>query len=113
MREETRRAAVYIAATKVAAKQKGLIYDHDCGRYTVMSGDSSHAFDHEARAHITESGDFLYHHGTQSYISLTVNGCNFSGYDYRSNGHFMGSVRGGTVQLYDYAEGRYFNYNVS
>ena len=52
MREETRRAAVYIAATKVAAKQKGLVYDHDRGRHTVMSGDSSHAFDHEARAHI-------------------------------------------------------------
>jgi hypothetical protein len=50
----------------------------------------------------------LWHH-----ISLNVSSGGFSGYDHGSKGHFEGIVKGATVQLYDHAEGRYFDYAAS
>ena len=41
-----------------------------------------------------------------------VHGNNFDGYDYDSQRHFSGTVSGGSVSLYDYETGSYFNYSV-
>ena len=36
----------------------------------------------------------------------------FNGYDYESNSHFSGSVNGGMVNIFDYQQGKYFNFGV-
>jgi hypothetical protein len=72
----------------------------------------SSSYDYEARAHISQASGGLYHYGTHSHISFSVNGRNFSGYDYDSGHHYTGQVSRNSVQLYDYGEGRYFLYAV-
>lgn len=108
MNEETRRAIAYMAATRINGSARSAIYSYERGRYTHMSS----SYDYEAGAHISRTGGGLYHYGTNSHISFSVKGRNFSGYDYHSGHHYTGQVSGNSVQLYDYGEGRYFSYAV-
>lgn len=108
MKEETRRAIAFEAASRISGHKSSNIYSHDRGRHTPMSS----GYDHEAQAHISGSGSGLYHYGTQSHINLSVSGQNFSGYDYGEGHHFSGSVTGKSVQIYDHGEGRHFHYSV-
>lgn len=108
MKEETRRAIAYAAATHVNGSAGSAIYSYERGRYTHMTP----SYDYEAGAHISRAGGGLYHYGTNSHISFSVKGGHFSGYDYNSGHHYTGQVKGNVVQLYDYGEGRYFTYAV-
>jgi hypothetical protein len=108
MKEETRRAIAFTAATRINGSSRSAIYSYDRSRHSHMSP----SYDYEAGAHISRTGGGLYHYGTSSHISFSVNGSNFSGYDYDSGHHYTGQVSGSSVQLYDYGEGRYFSYAV-
>ncbi len=72
----------------------------------------SENYDYGSSAHLSGSGNQIYHHGVGAEISLDINGTSFSGYDYDSGSHFQGSVNGNSVQLYDYETGQYYNYQV-
>jgi hypothetical protein len=108
MKEETRRAIAFAAATRINGSAASSVYSHERGRHTHMSP----TYDYDASAHISRTGGGLYHYGTNSHISFSVNGRNFSGYDYDSGHHYTGQVSGNSVQFYDYGEGHYFNYSV-
>jgi hypothetical protein len=108
MKEETRRAIAHAAATHINGSVSPTLFSYERGRHTHMSP----TYDYEAGPHISRTGSGLYHYGTSSHISFSVNGNNFSGYDYASGHHYTGHVSRSTVQLYDYGEGRYFTYSI-
>jgi hypothetical protein len=108
MREETRRAIAHAAASRVNGPSRASIYSYASGRYSAMSP----TYDFETRAHISPSSTGLYHYGTNSHISFSVKGRNFSGYDYSTGHHYSGEVSGSSVTLYDYGESRHFSYSV-
>jgi hypothetical protein len=108
MKEEIRRAIAYAAAMRINGSARSAIYSYERSHHSHMSPN----YDYDASAHISHTGGGLYHYGTNSHISFSVRGSNFSGYDYDSGHHYTGQVTGNTVQLYDYGEGRYFSYAV-
>ena len=109
MREDIRRTVAYAAAGHANGRYANSIYSYHRHRYSNMSKN----YDYEASCSLSgmDSGR-IYHYGVCAHITLKMNGNSFSGYDYESGSNFSGTVSGRTVQLYDYSEGRYFNYSV-
>jgi hypothetical protein len=62
------------------------------------------------RLHLSGSLPNLYESGSQSRIYLTIDGSNFSGFDYEAQIRFSGQVSGGGISLYDYATARQYRY---
>jgi hypothetical protein len=106
MKEGIRRAIAYAAATHINGSARSAVYSYERSRYSHMSP----TYDYDAGAHISRTSGGLYHYGTNSHISFSVNGCKFSGFDYDSGHHYTGQVSGNSVQLYDYGEAKYFMY---
>jgi hypothetical protein len=74
MKEEIRRAIAYAAATRINGAVASTIYSYGRGRHSHMTP----TYDYDAGAHISRTGGGLYHYGTSSHISFSVNGSNFS-----------------------------------
>ena len=108
MEEQVRRVIAFRAERQISKKQSGAIFSYDSGEYALMSD----TYDYHSGSHIGTNSNGVYHYGIRSHISLNITGNNFSGYDYNSGYHFQGTVLGGSVQLYDYHERRYYNYSV-
>lgn len=104
MKEEIRRAIVSTAAKKINGRAPSSIFSCERGHHSLMSD----GYDYEACAHFTDS----FHHGTASHFELTVNDKSFEGFDHCDSHPFSGSINGRMVQLYDYGEGRNFNYSI-
>ena len=54
----------------------------------------------------------LFDYGRNCFVSLQLNGKNFSGYDYGDGHHFSGTVSNNTASVYDYGTCCYFDYSV-
>ena len=106
MKEETRRAIAYVAAIRINGTAPSSLYSPDRRWRTTMSP----GYDVDAQSHINASGPCLYHHGTGSRIYLQVDGACFSGFAQGEGHHFVGSIVGNSIEIYDYGEGRYFRY---
>jgi hypothetical protein len=121
LQQGTRRSIAYIAARLITGKPSGSVYDYEVGQHTSMSATIEagqvNAYDYGRSAHVTgngASGEFnLYDFGQSAHVSLKVEGTSFSGYDFGESCHFNGTVEAsGSTSLYDYSEGRYFNYSI-
>ena len=106
MREETRRAIAYMAAVRINGSAPTGLYSPARRWRTPMSP----GYDIEAQSHINASGPSLFHHGTASHINLQIDGPCFSGFAYGERHHFVGSILGNSIEIYDYGEGKYFYY---
>jgi hypothetical protein len=105
MKEEVRRAVAYAAAVYMRGSAPSTILRHERERYARMTPTCDHP-----GTHISHNSAWYYHYGTGSHISVRFEGLNFSGYDYESGHRYTGHITANEVQLYDYAEGRYFTY---
>ena len=114
VRPHTRRAIVYVAA-RLAGGHSRLVYDFDAIRHFHFSGSvdsrACHAFDHDARCYLSGSFPGLYHHGNRQHVTLRMRATEFSGYDYDSQNHYSGSIRGRAAVLYDHEDARYHAYS--
>lgn len=113
MKEETRRAIAHAVVATTLGKSRLEVYSYEKAHHTLFNSSGSGGYDHDAGAQITvvnDTGNVLFHHGTNSYIVLNVSGTNFSGCDVGCRHDFKGTVNGCIVQIYDFGEWRYFNY---
>jgi hypothetical protein len=109
MKEEIRRFVAYAGAGRSTGQFGRSIYSYDRGQHSSMSK----TYDYECGAHLSGADNGrMYHYGLSAHVSLDVDGDAFKGFDYSSGSHFSGRVNGRSVQLYDYGEGRYYNYTV-
>jgi hypothetical protein len=88
-----------------------MVYDSGAIRHFRFSGSvdaqKCQMFDHDERCYISGSYPGLYHHGNRQHVTLRMRGAEFSGYDYDSRSHYVGSVRGRNVVVYDFEDARY------
>jgi hypothetical protein len=108
MKEETRRAVAYVAAQRIIGTAPESLYSCESRWVTAMSA----GFDVDAQSAINASGASVYHHGAAGHINLQVNPPWFSGFAYKEGHHFYGSILEGSIEIYDYGEGRYYYYRV-
>ena len=106
MKEETRRAIVYMAAVRINGSAPASLYSPARRWRTTMSP----GYDVDAQSHINASGPSLFHHGTASQINLQIDGACFSGFAYGEGHHFCGSILGNSIEIFDYGEHRYYRY---
>ena len=106
MKEETRRAIAYVAASRINGSAPASLYSPERRWRTTMSP----GYDVDAQSHINASGPSLYHHGAANQINLQVDGAYFYGFAYGEGHHFCGSILGNSIEIYDYGAGRYFRY---
>jgi hypothetical protein len=117
MKAEHRYVVAFIAASLGRAQVFTHVHDHDAGTEIPMGGvarsDRVDVMEGAARARISGAPPELFHHGSQSFIRLVVEGESVSGYDYASQQHFSGRLIGSSVQIYDYETERYHDFHVT
>jgi len=111
MKEEMRRAIATAAVVQISKKSVPSIYSYSGSKHIHMNGNPNGGYDYETGSHFSFNGSGIYHYGVGAHASLAVRGKTFSGYDYDTGSHFSGQINGGSVQIYDYGEGAYFNYS--
>jgi hypothetical protein len=115
MKEHVRTAVAYIAARLIGGSQSSSIYSYSTGKYTQFSGtlntDSVSIYDYERGCYISGSSQNMYHYGDSHAITLSVMGSQFQGFDYGTSTHFSGTVNYGSVSLFDYEEGKHFQFS--
>lgn len=117
MKSEHRYVIAFIAASLRSQSVFTHVHDHDAGAEIplggVVSSDQVDVIEGAARARISGAPAQLFHHGSQAYINLAVEGDSLSGYDYASEHHFAGRVTGSAVQIFDHETGRYHDFHVN
>ena len=77
-----------------------------------FSGGQLSGYDYSNACHIDGSIPSLYHYGESSHIDFNPKGNGkYDGYDYGSGAHFDVTVRGNSVDLYDYGASGYFSFS--
>jgi hypothetical protein len=117
MKADHRYVVAYIAASLGRAQIFTHVHDHDAGVEIPMGGvaraEMVDVMEGKARTRISGAPPELFHHGSQAFIRLEVEGESLSGYDYASEQHFSGRLVGPVVQIYDYETGRYHDFHVT
>jgi hypothetical protein len=112
MPPELRRVVAYIAGSLAGGTATTSIYSFTEERHTSISGTLSDAqvalYDHERDAHITGSPAGLFHHRLASHFTVLMKGQSFTGYDFGSDSHYEGAVKGDAVELYDGREWHHY-----
>lgn len=109
-----------VSATAVAhstGKNVSSIYDYSSSQHATisvsMSGSNVNGYDYARGSTFSGSLSNLYDYGDGHTITLKEDGPGeYSGYDYGSSHHFMLTISGGSVSLYDYETGTYYNFLV-
>ena len=105
MPPELRRVVAYIAAGLAGMAETRWVYSFSEARHTSLSGTLSAAtislYDHDKAAHITGTPAGLYHHKLGAHFTVLMTGQTFRGYDFASDSHYEGVVKGDAVELYD------------
>lgn len=97
-------------------KNSRTVYDYTQCRHIRISGVAEsgvvNLYDHDRGCHFSGPLNNLFDYGRNCFVSLQLNGKNFSGYDYGDGHHFSGTVSNNTASLYDYGTCCYFDYSV-
>lgn len=116
MHPNTRALIAVAAARLIAGGPVGPVFDHSRLRNLPLSGwvgDGRVAiFDIERRCYFMGSNGSFHDHGRAAHILLRISGHTFSGYDHGDHQQFSGSMKDGSVLLYDFGESAYFTYTV-
>lgn len=110
----------YIAAIVKAVvsgdERISAIYSYEAWEHLTMSGTISHGrlqlYDHDRSEHVTGSMPSFYDHGSGDHFTLSrVADGQFNGYDHATASHFTASANGGSITVYDYGTGQYYQYS--
>ena len=116
MNANSRACVACIAAAIASGSTPQSVYDYSQGKYIPISGSATtssvNIFDYARGCYISGTSTSFYDYGTESYISLSVNGNQFQGYDYDKGYSYKGTISNGSVSIYDYGESTYFQYRV-
>ena len=116
MREHVRASIAYIAGKLISGSESGSVFDYATSRYIQFSGTVSEEnvsiYDYSRSCYISGAPQNLYHYGDSHYVSLTIDGQSFKGFDYGTNTYFSGNVSVRNISLFDYGEGKYFQYSI-
>ena len=92
------------------------VFDHTAGRSLRIAaecrGERVQAFDGERRARFGGTLPELYDEGTRAHVSFAVSGAEARGHDRHSASDFAARVTHDLVQVYDYAERAWFDYDI-
>jgi hypothetical protein len=117
MSPEHRYVVAFVAASLGRGQVFTHVHDYDAGVNIAIGGavrpDKVDILEGGARARVSGSPPDLFHHGSQAFIRLLVEGETVSGYDYASGQHYSGRLTGSAVQIYDHETGRYHAFHVS
>jgi hypothetical protein len=120
MKPRVRMAVAFVAGRLATGKRITSIFDRSRHRDVRFGGtvraNFVNVFDGELGAHFSgsgESGRFsLFHYGESHRVTLTMSGSRFDGVDHGTSSRFAGEVHGTSVTLFDYGEGRNFEYSI-
>jgi hypothetical protein len=103
-----KRAVSYIAGRLISGSNSCSVFDPIHSAYFNYSGtvfNNINIYDYTRSSYLTGDSNSIYDYGTGQYISLKIQGHQFSGYDYETCCYFKGSVNGNKINFYDYADG--------
>ena len=108
MDDKTRRRLAFLVACKAGLAPTS-VYSFETGRHTNMeAGAQGMMIDHGSGTRFDHSFDYA----RDADWRLKLAGSEFTGFDHGFGHHFAGVITGRSVQIYDYGEGRYFDYSV-
>lgn len=119
MKDSARARVAAVVASAAAKKSVSSVYDYTTGGHRSVSVDATSGgvtgFDYTTSSHISagSSGNLgFYDYEFGSHVQLDLVGEQFTGYDYLSGTHFSGTVRNGSVSVFDYETGKHHSYSV-
>jgi hypothetical protein len=115
-----RACMAYIAGRLISGRSPLPIFDSSQSKYIYITGPVDRhgvrIFDYDQGCFFGGSGSdgkfHLYHHRYGHYVSLTVRGNRFSGFDFGRKYHFTGKVEANAVSLYDQEVTQHFFYSL-
>ena len=124
MKPDTRALVAACAFALLTDKKVAGLYDHAAGRRRKIAaerrGNQVQAFDGDRAAAISGALPELFNAGDQSYIAFELTGDpvrdgvrkKVRGHDRHSNSDFEARAVDDALQLYDYAEGAWFAFDI-
>jgi hypothetical protein len=119
MKSYTHACIAYIVGRLIAGKKIKSIYDYtDLKEIDVDSlpdAEQLKEFSYVNWSYISPTpsiSKFQYLFKTGDSVDLSIKGSSFIGYIRESSSHFIGTVRGDSIYLYDQRESAHFNYRI-
>ena len=98
----------------ISGKAGNNLFDMSRARYLNLSGSIEGAqvnvFDFERKCRFTGTLPSLFDYGSNSRITLEIEGSRFSGFDLRAAHLFAGSMEDNQIKLFDYGVSRKYSY---
>jgi len=121
LRADTSLSIAYIGGRLISGKNIISLYDYcRAGHVDITSLPHAHClarFDYAPPRFKTFGSTngikYRYPLDNGNYINLIINGSTFIGYLCDGSSHFIGTVRGDSIYLYDQGESTHFNYRIS
>ncbi len=120
MQPDTRTCIAYIAGRIVSGRGHFVLYDYARALHIDMSGRThSHClrqFGNARKISLSRSdrgGRYRYTCRSGHFFDVAVHDTTFIGYVSEGSSHFIGTVRGEAIYLYDYSESADFSYRIS
>lgn len=115
MEHSKRRAIAYIVGRIISRKASGAVLDYENSNYFNFGGnveDPISVFDYSRSSYLTGNKSSIFDYKSGQYITLKIEGTNFSGFDYESGKYYSGSVHLNSISFFDYDESAYFNFSI-
>lgn len=116
MKANLRASIASIAAQLAGNDSSPAIYDYTQGNYVSFDGSVSKSTinisDRNDTVHLVGVLPNLHEERSGAFLTLQVDGTQFQGFDFESQKHFMGSLDGGLVTIFDCESGQHHHFNV-
>ncbi len=118
MLNEIERVISYIAACLIHNKKFYHIYALENNKYFDYSFSGYNVYDYSREcfcsiSKLSPSKYNIFDYKIQNFITLDLNGNNFSGYDYKSSSFYNGVINNNIITFFSYKTGKYTKYLVS
>lgn len=119
MKSYTHAYIAYIVGRLIAGKKIQSIYDYadlkEIGIDSLPDAEQLKEFSYVNWSYISSTpsiSKFQYSFKTGYSVELSIKGSSFIGYIRESSSHFIGTVRGDSIYLYDQKTSAHFNYRI-
>ncbi len=120
MKTDTHARIAYIVGRLISGKSIVSLYDYASSEHIEVKDlsdiKSLKEFDYFQWSYMAGSGKrsakFRYSSNDGGFIDLAIRGNTFIGYIQESASHFMGTVRGDSVYIFDQKEAAHFNFRI-
>ena len=114
--DSNKRACLAFVVGRAINQNMNSVYDFSTGRFCLFTSsgtvDNIQVLDHQRNCMLTGSLVSLFDFGSNSYVSITMNGGSFTGFDYGASSYFSGNVSGNIVMFYDGQDASYYTYSM-